>query len=103
MEKFKIKQLLKERHMTFQQLADQLGVHRVSLFSSINKNPTLSRLEDISKILGVEVTDLFVSSDKKSVSGYLEHQGEITKVNSIADIETFLEEVNSKTNTDSIS
>ena len=65
MEKFRIKQLLKERHMSFKDLADELGVHRVSLFSSINKNPTLSRLEDISKILGVEVPDLFVKSGRK--------------------------------------
>lgn len=96
MEKFRIKQLLRERHMTFQQLADALFVHRVSLSSSISNNPTLSRLEDISKILGVEVPDLFVKSGKEAVSGYLEFDGEITKVNSIADVEAFLEIVKAK-------
>ena len=96
MEKFRIKQLLKERHMTFQQLADQLGVHRVSLSSSLSGNPTLSRLEDISGVLGVEVPDLFVKTGEGAVNGYLEHDGQITKISTIADIDAFLEEIKTK-------
>jgi transcriptional regulator with XRE-family HTH domain len=101
MEKFRIKQLLRERHMTFQQLAEQLGVHRVSLSSSLTGNPTLSRLENISEKLGVEVPDLFVKSGRESVGGYLEYEGEITKVNSIMDVEAFLDKIKPKTDENS--
>lgn len=93
MEKFVIKQLLKQRGMTFQQLADQLGIHRVNLSSSLSGNPTLSRLEEIAKVLNVEVTDLFSKSNKEEITGYLEYQGEIHKISSIADVEGVLEKV----------
>jgi len=94
MEKFRIKQLLKERHITFQQLADQLGVHRVSLSSSLANNPTLGRLEDISKVLGVPVPELFVKGLENNIKGYLEYNGQIFKVNTIDDVQIFLDMVN---------
>ena len=79
--------------MTFQQLADQLGINRVNLSSSLSGNPTLSRLEEIAKVLNVEVTDLFSKSNKEEITGYLEYQGEIHKISSIADVEAVLEKV----------
>lgn len=91
MERFVIKQLLKQKGMTFQQLADQLGIHRVNLSSSLAGNPTLSRLEEVSKILDVEVVDLFSKSKQDEITGYLEYQNEVHKVNSIADVEGVLE------------
>ena len=93
MERFVIKHLLKQRGMTFQQLADQLGIHRVNLSSSLACNPTLSRLEEIAKVLNVELADLFSKTNKKEITGYLEYQGEIHKISSIADVEGVLEKV----------
>lgn len=90
MERFVIKQLLKQKGMTFQQLADQLGVHRVNLSSCLSHNPTLSRLEEISKILDVKVEDLFAKS-MDEITGYLEYQGEVYKISSISDVEGVLE------------
>lgn len=93
MERFVIKQLLKQRGMTFQQLADQLGIHRVNLSSSLAGNPTISRLEEIAKILDVEVADLFSKSNKAEINGYLEYQGVVYKIGSIVDIEGILAKV----------
>ena len=90
MERFLIKQLLKQRGMTFQQLAAQIGIHRVNLSSSLAGNPTLSRFEEISKILDVKVEDLFAKS-MDEITCYLEYQGEVYKISSIADVERVLE------------
>ena len=91
MERFLIKQLLKQRGMTFQQLADRMGIHRVNLSSSLAGNPTLSRLEEIAKLLDVEVMDLFAKSTQGEMTGYLEYKGEIYKISSIADVEKVME------------
>ncbi|MCE5320269.1 MAG: helix-turn-helix domain-containing protein [Bacteroidales bacterium] len=96
MEKFVIKKLLKQRGMTFQQLADQLGVHRVNLSSSLAGNPTLSRLEEIAKLLDVEVMDLFAKSTQGEMTGYLEYKGEIYKISSIADVEKVMKKAKEK-------
>lgn len=49
-----IKNLLRERGMTSQQLSDKMGVDRTNLYNSLTKgNPTLSRLTAISEILSV--------------------------------------------------
>jgi transcriptional regulator with XRE-family HTH domain len=59
MEKFIINKLLKERGLSFQQLADELHIHRTNLYTSLAGNPTLIRLVDIANILKVDGTDLF--------------------------------------------
>jgi hypothetical protein len=48
----------------------------------------------VAKILGVEVSELFRPvSDEKKVSGYLECDGRIIKVDSIEDVKRFIAEV----------
>jgi hypothetical protein len=96
-DRFQIKKLLKQRGKTFQWLADQLAVHRVNLSSSLKGNVSLGRLEKISELLEVRVVDLFIPAENEvAVRGYLEHDGQITKVNSIADVEAFLENIKTK-------
>lgn len=45
--------------MTLQQVAEYMGVNRVSLSNSINGNPTIGTLEKVAAALGVEVVELF--------------------------------------------
>lgn len=92
MEKFVIKQLLKERRMTFQQLADTIGIHRVNLSSSLSGNPTLGRLEEIANVLEVDIVDLFakVPSKQNKLNGFVEYQDQIHKIKTIEDLETLL-------------
>ena len=62
----------------------QIGISRVNLSNSLNGNPTLSRLTEVAEILGVEVSELFKpTSTGKTVSGYLEYDGRIVKVESL--------------------
>lgn len=55
----RIKELCKEKGLTLQQVAEYMGVNRVSLSNSINGNPTIGTLEKVAAALGVEVVELF--------------------------------------------
>ena len=55
----KIKDVIKEKGLTIQALADQMGINRVNLSSSINGNPTIETLEKIALALNVHISELF--------------------------------------------
>ena len=83
--------------LTMADIAKQIGISRVNLSNSLNGNPTLSRLTEVAKILGVEVSELFKpTSIGKTVSGYLECDGRIVKVESLDVIKRFIAEVEAK-------
>lgn len=63
----RIKELIKEKGTTIQNIADLIGVNRVTLSNSINGNPTLETLEKIANALGVPVTELFDKSSDEIV------------------------------------
>lgn len=80
--------------LTMADIAKQIGISRVNLSNSLNGNPTLSRLAEVAKILGVEVAELFrPATTDKQVSGYLEYGGHIVKVDSLDAIKRFIDEV----------
>lgn len=92
MEKLRIKEILKLRGMTMMDLAERLGINRVNLSSSINGNPTIATLEKIANILEVDLAELFAKPIVENVvTGYLEYNGEIHKIGSISDVESFVE------------
>lgn len=96
MERFRIKEILKEKGMTMLQLAEELGIHRTNLFTSLSGNPTLSRLEEIAKILDVKVTDLFKEDEgvkEKKLMGFVEFDDKIYKINAVEDLEELLKKL----------
>ena len=96
MERFKIKEILKEKGMTMQQLAERLGIHRTNLSTSLSGNPTLSRLEDIAIILDVKLTDLFREDEgvkEKKLMGFVEYDDKIYKINAVEDLEELLKKL----------
>lgn len=96
MERFRIKEILKEKGMTMLQLAEELGIHRTNLFTSLSGNPTLSRLEEIAKILDVKLTDLFKEDEgvkEKKLMGFVEYDDKIYKINAVEDLEEVLNKV----------
>ena len=96
MERFRIKEILKEKGMKMQELADRLGIHRTNLSSCLAGNPTLSRLEEIANVLEVNVVDLFVCEKKidadneKKLNGFVEFNEVIYKINEVSDLENVL-------------
>lgn len=57
----RIKELLKEKNVTQQDLADRLGVTRISIVKTLAGNPSQETLERIANALDVPMWQLFVS------------------------------------------
>lgn len=59
----RIKEILKERNITQQQLADMLGITRSAITQQLSGKPSLATLERIAEALGVEMWELFASKE----------------------------------------
>ena len=57
----RIKELIKEKGYTQQELAEKLGMSRVGLTQLVNSKPSYPTLEKIAEALGVEMWELFKS------------------------------------------
>ena len=55
----RVKEILKDKQMTLNDLAQKLGVSRQALYLQINNNPRISTLQRIADALGVPVGQLF--------------------------------------------
>ena len=90
----RVVELAHAKGLTMADIAKQIGISRVNLSNSLNGNPTLSRLSEVAKILDVEVSELFKPSvTSYAVSGYLEFNGRIVKVDSLDAVKRFVAEV----------
>ena len=83
----RIKQIAKEKGMKISDIAAQMHINPVNLSACINKNPTIGTLQKIADTLKVEVYELLqFQKSTKEVTGYIEVQGEIIKINTKHDI-----------------
>ena len=90
----RVVELAHAKGLTMADIAKQIGISRVNLSNSLNGNPTLSRLAEVAKILDVEVSELFKPSvTSYAVSGYLEFNGRIVKVDSLDAVKKFIADV----------
>lgn len=90
----RVVELAHAKGLTMADIAKQIGISRVNLSNSLNGNPTLSRLSEVAKILDVEVSELFKPSvTSYAVSGYLEFNGRIVKVDSLDAVKRFISEM----------
>lgn len=55
----RIKEVLKGKKMQVSELADILGINRVSLSQQLNGNPTIETLQKIADALEVHISELF--------------------------------------------
>lgn len=55
----RVKEILKDKQLTLNDLAQKLGVSRQALYLQINNNPRISTLQRIADALGVPVGQLF--------------------------------------------
>lgn len=92
-----IKDLLRERGMTFQELSEKLGVDRNNLYNSLTKgNPTLQRLEAVSGALGVPVWRLFTVEPKPEIYGTIVYEGKVYSISTKEDLLSITTQVMSK-------
>lgn len=60
----RIKEVLKERGITINELADKMGISRVTLSSQINGTANIVSYEKIASVLNVPMWQLFASLDE---------------------------------------
>ena len=97
----RVVEIAHSKGLTMADIAKQIGISRVNLSNSLNGNPTLSRLTEVAKILDVEVSELFKpASNQRRVSGYLEYNDRIVKIDSIDAIKRFVADVEALSNSE---
>ena len=88
----RVKEIIKSKGITMQEVAEKLGIARVNLTKTINGNPTIETLEKIADALNVDFLELFVPKND-GTTGFIEHKGVVYKINSVSDLENILEEI----------
>jgi len=64
-----IRSVIKQKGYTIEQVADKMGINRVTLMQNISRNPTISTLRRVADALGCKVSDFFqdeLSEEDKS-------------------------------------
>lgn len=88
----RIKEVIKEKGTTIQAVADEIGINRVNLSSSINGNPTVETLEKIAKALDVSIVELFGES-KQGFTALVDSNGTLYRANSIEELKCIISEI----------
>lgn len=88
----RIKEVIKEKGLTIQSIADTMGINRVNLSNSINGNPTVETLGRIAEVLNVPIQELF-ASPKTEIYGLVQFRGVTYRIDSVEALEQILSEV----------
>lgn len=89
----RIKEVLKEKKMQVAELADMLGINRVSLSQQINGNPTIETLQKIADALEVHISELFEQPQKDEITGFVKVKGELKEIKSAKDLRDILDKL----------
>lgn len=89
----RIKELAKEKDFLLEDIASLMDISPVSLSQSLNGNPTLKRLEEVAKVLDVDVSELFEKPNKKDIHGCLYIDGQPQLVKNKSDLRRILAEM----------
>jgi len=76
--KLRIKEIIKEKNMTINSLAEKMGINRVNLSNSINGNPTFDTLQKIATALDVTVSSLI--EVESELYGIVQFKGKTYKI-----------------------
>ena len=94
---FRIKELLDQKNMTSSALGEAVGIAKQNMSGIIRGrlNPSLNLLEQIAKVLDVEIWELFQrsSEDKIEIDGFIEINGEICRIKTKEDLLRLVEKL----------
>lgn len=87
----RIKEVLKEKGVSIQELADMLNIGVKTVSRQINCNPSTPSVETLQKIaeaLNVHITELFDQPQKDgvSISGFLKIDNQVHEIKSVEDL-----------------
>lgn len=85
---FRIKEICKQKGLTLEELASEMGIARTNLTKMLNGNPTIGTLERISNILEVPIWKLFIEND---FTALISHKGNEMRFNDIDELRNYLD------------
>lgn len=92
----RIKELIKERGLTQEEFASQLGMTRVAFNQMINRNPSLSSLKKIADALGVQMWELFATRDEvgsEELIAFIRYRGQIYTATSVKELSWVIDNI----------
>ena len=92
----RIKEIIKEKNMTINSLAEKMGINRVNLSNSINGNPTFDTLQKIATALEVPVSSLI--EVESELYGIVQFKGKTYKIDSNHALQTFNDDYQAEKN-----
>ena len=76
-----IKKVIKQQGYTLEAIATKMSVSKQAMSQLLNGNPTLSKLQEISSIIGIPVSELLREEDEqRSTSITSPHCGQVIKI-----------------------
>lgn len=89
----RVKDIIKEKGLTMQEVSDRIGIVRDTLTRQINGNPTVETLQRIADALEVTVPELFTSQSSSDFTALIDFKGELKRFNSVDELKRFLESI----------
>ncbi|SHE57048.1 helix-turn-helix domain-containing protein [Dysgonomonas macrotermitis] len=92
--KLRIQEVLDQYNISAAELGRRIGVSRASISNTINNgNPGAQMLIKWAEAIGCKISEFFEKPQIEGTTGYIEHNGEVYKINSISDIEKLLDDI----------
>ncbi len=88
-----IKEIIKQKGLTIQDLAIKMNLSRIGLSKQINGNPTIDTLKKIADALGVTVPELFAPQKTTDFTAFIDYKGELKRFDSPEELKRFLDKV----------
>ncbi len=86
----RIKELIREKGLTQEDVANKMGISRVAVNQMVNGNPSYPTLENFAKALNVEMWELFISREEvigNQLTALVEHKGTHYKATTLEELE----------------
>lgn len=88
-----VKEIIKQKGYTMEDVAKKMEIKRESLSRAINGNPTLDTLKKIADALDVSVAELFASQTSGDFTALIDNKGELRRFDSAEELKRFLEKI----------
>ena len=93
--RLRIAEILSERGITKTQFAEMMGIKKQNV-NVLLETSNINKIEEIAERLGVKFSDLIddgTAEPQLMITGYLEYDGRIVKVDSLYAVKQFINEI----------